>query len=245
MSQVTARFDAGCQMCLRLFVRSVAIFCASLLALAAFAQGPEPTKFYLGLGVGPIIPQSVSANLNGTIVGGGTLKFNASGFVGLLIGYRFTHHLGVEGEGGWTLYDSYNLTGTFSRVGSQVPGTILLNGDMHTWLGLLNVLYRPRRQSARLAPYFGAGVGAAGLEWLVTSRSGGSISLSLRGGSGGFAPDGIAGVEYSLTKRFSLGGRYNFVAIESDGPTLSGGGIVLRHTKPYLHILQATGTYRF
>jgi outer membrane protein W len=239
------RFATACQICSRLLVRSVAIFCASLLALATFAQASKPSNFYIGLGIGPIIPQSVSANLNGTIVGSGTLKFNASGFVGLLIGYHFTDHLAVEGEGGWSLYDSYNLTGTFSRLGSPVPGTILLNGDMHTWLGLLNVLYRPRRQSARLAPYFGAGLGAAGLEWLVTSRPGGSIPLSLRGGSGGFAPDGIAGVEYSLTKRFSLGGRYNFVAIQSDGPTLSDGGIVLHHSKPYLHILQATGTYRF
>jgi outer membrane protein W len=239
------RFAAACQMCSRLLVRSVAIFCASLLALAAFAQAPKPSKFYIGLGVGPIIPQSVSANLTGTIAGSGTLKFNASGFVGLLIGYRLTDHFVVEGEGGWTLYDSFSLTGTFSGSGGPLPGTIPLNGDMHTWLGLLNVLYRPRRQSARLVPYVGAGVGGAGLEWLVDSRPGGSIPLSLRGGSGGVAPDGIAGAEYSLTKQFSLGGRYNFVAIESDGPTLSGGGIFLRHSKPYLHILQATGTYRF
>lgn len=229
----------------KLLIRSVAIFCASFWALAAFAQGPEPAKFYLGLGVGPIIPQGVSANVNGSISGRGTLKFNASGFVGVLVGFQFTDHFGIEGEGGWTLYDSYSLTGTFSRLGSPLAGTILLNGDMHTWLGLLNVLYRPRGQSARLAPYFGAGVGAAGLEWLVDSRPGGSIPLSLRGGSGGFAPDGIAGVEYSVTKRFSLGGRYNFVALETNGPTLSGGGIVLGHSKPYLHILQATGTYRF
>jgi outer membrane protein W len=96
----------------KLLIRSVAIFCTSLLALAAFGQA-EPSKFYLGLGVGPIIPQSVSANLNGTIVGSGTLKFNASGFVGLLIGYRFTDHFGLEGGGGWTLYDSYNFAQTF------------------------------------------------------------------------------------------------------------------------------------
>ena len=239
------RFAAACRMCSKVFVRSVAIFCVSLFALAAFAQGPEPPKFYLGLGVGPIIPQSVSANLTGTIAGSGTLKFNASGFVGLLVGYRLTDHFSLEGEGGWTLYDSYSLTGSFSNAGGSLPGMIPLNGDMHTWLGLLNGLYRPRQQSARVAPYFGAGIGAAGVEWLVDSRPGGSVPLSLRGGSGGFAADGIVEIDYYLTKRFALGGRYNFVAIETDGPTIRGGGIVLHHSKPYAHILQATGTYHF
>ena len=228
----------------RLLARSAQVVLISLFAVGLFAQEPAPAKIYLGLGVGPIIPQSVSADLNGAIAGSGTLKFNASGFVGLLIGYRLTDHFGLEGEGGWTLYDSFSLTGSFSGSGSP-PGTIPLNGDMHTWLGLLNALYRPRAQRSRLAPYFGAGVGAAGLEWLVDSRPGGSAPLSLRGGSGGLAVDGVAGVDYYLTKRFALGGRYNFVAIENDGPTVSGGGIVLHHGKPYVHILQATGTYHF
>lgn len=221
------------------------IYCILLFRVAAFAQEPAPAKLYLGLGVGPIIPQSVSSNLDGAIAGSGTLKFNASGFVGLLIGRRLTDHLGIEGEGGWTLYDSFSLTGSFSGSAGPLPGTILLNGDMHTWLGLLNALYRPRERSAKLAPYFGAGVGAAGLEWLVDSRPGGNITLSLRGGSAGFAVDGIAGVDYYITKRFALGGRYNFVAVENDGPTLGGGGIMLQHSKPYLHVLQATGTYHF
>lgn len=125
----------------------------------SICQEPVPAKLYLGLGVGPIIPQSASANLNGTIAGTGTLKFNASGFVGLLIGYRLADHFGLEGEGGWTLYDSFSLTGSLSGSGGPLPGTIPLNGDMHTWLGLLNALYRPRQQRVRFAPYFGAGVG--------------------------------------------------------------------------------------
>jgi opacity protein-like surface antigen len=216
-----------------------------MAALGAFAQGPAPDKIYLGLGVGPIIPQSVTANLNGTTVGSGTLKFNASGFVGLLIGYRLSDHFGVEGEGGWTLYDSYSLMGTFSGSGGPLPGAIPLNGDMHTWLGLVNAVYRPRRQSARLAPYLGAGIGAAGLQWLVESRPGGTVPLSLQGGSVGLAADAMVGFEYALTKRLSLGGRYNFVRMETDGPTVSGGGIVLRHSDPYIHLLQAIGTYRF
>lgn len=226
----------------KVLVRSVGVLCTSFVALA---QVPAPAKLYIGLGVGPIIPQSVSVNLNGTIAGTGTLKFNASGFVGLLVGYRLTDHFSFEGEGGWTLYDSYSLAGNFSGSAGPLPGAIPLNGDMHIWLGLLNVLFRPRQQSARVSPYFGAGFGAAGLEWLVDSRPGGSAPLSLRGGSGGFAADGIFGIDYYLTKRFALGGRYNFVAIENDGPTLSGGGIVLHHSKPYEHILQATGTYHF
>jgi opacity protein-like surface antigen len=225
-------------------VLSVAVVCIVLVPLGAFAQDAVPTKFYLGLGVGPVIPQSVAANLNGTLAGSGTLKFNAAGFVGLLIGYRLSDHFGVEGEGGWTLYDSYSLTGTFSGSGGPQSGAIPLNGDMHTWLGLVNAVYRPRRQGARLALLLGAGFGAAGLQWLVESRPDDATPLRLEGGSISFAADAMLGVDYALSKRFSLGGRYNFVRIVDDGPTVSGGGIVLHHSDPNLHLLQLVGTYR-
>jgi len=197
-----------------LFLTLLVLFISS----AAFGQSSEPDRFYLGLEVGPIIPRSASSNLAGTITGSGSVKFNASGFVGLLVGYRFTDHLGAEAHAGWTLYDSHDLIGTFSRSGAALPGDIPLNGDMHTWLGLVNLLYRPRRESARLSPYIGAGAGAAGLEWLIDSRPGGNIIIDLRGGSLSAAVDVIGGADYALTKRFSLGGRYNFVRVISDIP---------------------------
>ena len=230
---------------LKLFLRPLAILSLSLFALGAFAQGTETKKFYLGIGVGPIIPQSVSSNLTGAIAGTGSLQFNASGFVGLVIGYRVKEHFGIEGEGGWTLYDSHDLVGTFSRAASPLPRDIPLNGDMHTWLSMANLVYRPRRQDARLAPYFGAGIGAAGLEWLVDSRPGGSIILGLRGGSTSLSADAMAGLDCSITKRFSLGGRYNFIHVVHDIPAVSGGGITLSHSAPEIHLLQMVGTYRF
>jgi opacity protein-like surface antigen len=228
-----------------LFVRSYAVLCITLMALGARAQQRDPGKFYAGIGVGPIIPQSVSSNLTGVIAGSGRLEFNASGFVGLLVGYRFSGHFGVDTEGGWTLYDSHDLVGTFSRAGVSLPADIPLNGDMHTWLGLINLVYRPRRPGARLAPYFGGGGGAAGLEWLVDSRPGGSTILSLRGGSTSIAVDAMAGVEYAVTRGFSLGGRYNFVHVARDIPTISGGAITLSHGTPEVHLLQMVGSYRF
>lgn len=229
----------------KLIICSLVLFCIAFVTRGAFAQGTQPDKFYLGVGVGPIVPQSVTANLTGSIAGNGTLQFNASGFVGLLLGYRISGHLGIEAEGGWTLYDSHDLVGAFSRAGIPLPSDIPLNGDMHTWLGLVNLVYRPRRAGARLAPYVGAGVGAAGLEWLVDSRPGGSIILSLRGGSLSLAPDVMVGVDYALSKRLSLGGRYNFVHVVSDSPTVSGGGITLAHSTPEIHLLQMVGTYSF
>lgn len=229
----------------RLLLPSLAISFILFTALSAFAQSTEPDRFYLGLEVGPIIPQSASSNLTGAITGRGSMKFNASGFVGLLAGYRFSDHVGLEAQAGWTLYDSHDLVGTFSRSGTSLPGDIPLNGDMHTWLGLVNFVYRPRRQSARISPYLGAGAGIAGLEWLVDSRPGGNIILSLRGGSISAAVDVIAGAEYAFSRRFSLGGRYNFVHVINDVPTISGGGTTLTHGAPELHLLQMTGTYRF
>jgi hypothetical protein len=107
----------------------ITLLCLLFVALGAFAQAIEPRKFYLGIGVGPIIPQSAHSNLTGTIAGCGTLEFNASGFVGLVIGYQFRDHFGIEGEGGWTLYDSHDLVGSFSKSGGLLPGDIPLNGD--------------------------------------------------------------------------------------------------------------------
>jgi opacity protein-like surface antigen len=231
--------------CTRLLLCLFVSLSILVTSLAAFGKSSEPDKFYLGLEVGPIIPRSASSTISGSITGSGSVKFNASGFVGLLVGYRFTDHLGAEAHAGWTLYDSHDLVGTFSQSGAALPGDIPLNGDMHTWLGLVNLLYRPRRENARLSPYVGAGGGAAGLEWLIDTRPGGNIILSLRGGSLSAAVDVMGGADYALTKRFSLGGRYNFVRVIGDVPTVSGGGITLTHNAPLLHLLQMTGTYRF
>ena len=230
---------------INLGIRSLALVCMTMISVGARAQSSEAGKFYLGIGVGPIIPQAVTSNLNGAITGSGKLEFNGSGFVGLVAGYRFAKHFGIDVEAGWTLYDSHDLVGTFSQSSSPLAGDIPLNGDMHTWLGLGNFLYRPRREGARLAPYLGAGLGAAGLEWLVDSRPGGSTILSLRGGSTRLAADAVAGVDYALTKRFSFGGRYSFVHVANEIPTISGAGITLTHSTAKIHLLQMVGTYRF
>jgi hypothetical protein len=79
----------------------------------------------------------------------------------------------------------------------------------------------------------------------VDSRPAGNITLSLRGGSVSFATDVIAAVEYSLTQSLSVGGRYNFVHVVSEVPTINGGGITLGHGTPEIHVVQMTGTCRF
>jgi hypothetical protein len=226
-------------------VRLAIVLTISSFAQIVTAQTSEAAKLYLGIGVGPIVPQAVTSNLAGAITGSGKVEFNASGFVGLVGGYRATAHFAIDAEAGWTLYDSHDLTGTFSGALGPQPSDIPLNGDMHTWVGLANFEYRPRRATARLAPYFGPSIGAAGLEWLVDSRPGGSVILSLRGGSASFAAGALAGIDYALSKHFSLGGRYDFVHVTSSGPTISGGGITLVHSTPEIHLLQMVGTYRF
>jgi hypothetical protein len=79
----------------------------------------------------------------------------------------------------------------------------------------------------------------------VDSRPRGNIIISLRGGSTSLAVGALAGIDYAVTKRFSLGGRYNFVHVVASGPTISGGGITLSHSTPEMHLLQMVGTYRF
>ena len=74
-------------------------------ALAQDTQHPTPAldKLHLGVAVGPIFPEDVSASLSGTITGSGKLNFNAAGAVSGFVGYDVTEHLAAEAEIGWTL----------------------------------------------------------------------------------------------------------------------------------------------
>ncbi len=68
------------------------------------------------------------------------------------------------------------------------------------------------------------------------------IPLRLEGASTGPAADAMAGIEYAVSRRFSVGGRYSFIRILDDGPIVRGRGIDLSHGEPGLHLIQLIGT---
>ena len=214
-----------------------------LLALssrAALAQGP----LYGGVDVGVIIPQDMSAHLSGAIAGSGHLSLNAAGAVAGVVGYDLGDRLSAEGALGWSLYDPSKLSGSLTGGGAALPD-LALNGDFNTVLALADALYRPCGRLGRFAPYLGGGIGFAYRDWSITTQPGAAAALSLKGNALDFAADAVLGLDYAVTDRFSLGGRYRFLWIDSDGDRLGGGGVTLTHGNVYAHLLTATLTYRF
>jgi opacity protein-like surface antigen len=201
-------------------------------------------RLYVGVSVGPIIPEDVSARLSGAITGSGKLIFNPAGWFGGFVGYNVSDRLAAEFELGWSLYDPYSLSGSFVGPGGPFVG-LAVDGNFDSVLGLANVIYRPLGDKGRLVPYLGAGVGFNDRSWSVSSRPGSTIALNVRGSAVDFVADATAGLDYRLTDHITLGGRYRFLWINSSGGGLAGDGVVLAHGDAQAHLLTATARYRF
>lgn len=227
----------------------VVLAAAWLVPPAAMAQDQPRAmilsdRLYVGLAVGPIIPEDVNVGLSGAITGSGKLLFNPAGFIGGFVGYNASDRLAAEFEIGWSLYDPYSLSGSFVGPGGPFVG-LALDGNFDTVLGLANLLYRPLGDQGRFVPYIGAGLGFAAIDWSVTNRPGSTIALNVSGSALDFAADATLGFDYRLTDRIALGGRYRYVWINSDGGSLTGGGVFLTHGDAQAHLLTATARYRF
>ncbi len=234
---------------LRTLYLAMALAALGIPAATSAQEAPRPTldlgNLYLGVGVGPIVPQDMSAQLSGAISGSGKLSFNASGFLEGVAGYHVNEHIALEADIGWTLYDPFQLSGSFSKGGTALPSTFLLNGDFNNIVALANVLYRPLGGGTGWAPYLGGGIGLADLDWSLTTRPGAAVPLGVSGHAVDLALDAEAGLDYAITDAFSVGGRYRFLWINSGGGSLAGGGVVLVHGDALAHSFLATGTYRF
>jgi opacity protein-like surface antigen len=223
--------------------------CLALISGTAAAQDQPRTmlasdRLYVGIAVGPIVPEDMNVHLSGTISGSGRLLFNPAGVVGGFVGYKASDRLAAEFEIDWSLYDPYSLTGSFVGPSGAFAG-LALDGNFDTVLGLANVIYRPLGEKGRFVPYLGAGAGFADIDWSVMSRPGSAIALDVRGSAFDFAADVGAGIDYALTDRITLGGRYRYLWIDSSGGSLTGGGVTLVHGDVHAHLFTATARYRF
>jgi opacity protein-like surface antigen len=218
----------------------LAIVLLGLAATPAFAQRP----LYGGVDVGIIIPQDMKAKLSGALTGGGDISLNPAGAVAGYVGYDFSPLWSVEGEIGWSLFDPRQISGAVTSGGAALPA-LPLNGDFNTVYALATALYRPAGRLSRWSPYVGGGLGFAYRDWSMTSQQSAATTLDLHGSALNLAATAVFGVDYRVSDRWSLGGRYRFLWINSDGGTLSGGGVIRTHSDTYLHLLSATITYRF
>ncbi|MDA0239089.1 MAG: outer membrane beta-barrel protein [Proteobacteria bacterium] len=166
----------------------------SIIGLSVTAgSGHAQTKgFYIGAGAGAVLPMESGFSGSG-IDSSADLEATASG--ALSAGYAFKHGLRTEIE----------AAGRQASVDS-VSGSAVGSGDVRVWNLMANVFWDFRNDSD-FVPYLGAGAGYALMDFDNVQPVGGS---SVNESAGAVAYQGIAGVGYNLTDRFSLFADYRY-----------------------------------
>ena len=194
-------------------------------------------KGYFGISAGAIIPQ----DLHNTISGADTASFDISfktgaAFTGF-VGYHVVPQLALEAELGYASADTDTLSGTIDGISGSAP----VSGHFNSVLGFVNALWKPLGYRG-LSPYVGGGVGFASIDSTLDSIGGIAVGSSTKETDA--AAQFIAGIDFPVTDRFSLGGRYRFVWVNS-GSTTFDGIDTLKQDDFTAHVIMATGTFRF
>jgi len=190
------------------------ITAAVLLAPLSVAAQDKP-GFYASVYGGPSAMASTSfteSRATGPAVGGKVDFGNGIGF-GVAVGQRYSN--------GWAVELALDERGNLLKS----VGGVAVDGNIFSEVVFLNGYYRfPARGTVR--PFIGAGLGyVIGMD-IDVDRNGTEQEYSRRGG---VAVQAIAGVEYSLSSRWSLSGDVRWSRMGSgtfkastEGTTLSG-----------------------
>jgi opacity protein-like surface antigen len=181
----------------------------------------------------------------GTIVGSGDVSFD-SGVVGTVgLGFNFNRWLAMEVEGGYASVGIDKINGTLSSGGTTITGSADVDGDVRTWLGMVNLFVRPLGMG-RISPYIGGGAGVAHSKTEIRSVSGGGSTIVVNSSSDqtDFAAQGIAGLDVAVLPNFSVGARYRFFWADS-GRSLTQNGSTATSDDATAHVFEARGTFHF
>jgi OmpA-OmpF porin, OOP family len=188
-----------------------AILATALLAtpLAAFAQ--PVSGLYIGAGLGADMPQNTRVTPYPSVAGGTHL--------------RLDQHVGVDGIGsiGYGLGNGFRfeVEGDFQRNGleelARTPFAASIDGTLHNYGMMGNVLYDMDIGSPRVYPYLGLG---AGYQWtkldgMTVTQAGGPFRASFDNTSGSFAWQAIAGLSFPIASvpGLSATAEYRFMDI--------------------------------
>ena len=233
---------------------AVAALLAGVAPVAAEAQQTVPvgnSGLYVGVDIGAIVPQSVSAHAAGIILGGGTfaasgnLHFDTGVATGVMVGYHVMPTLAVEGNFEYAGFNVRSASGTVTTSGGgSLSGTFGAQGQVHTYNGLVNAIWTPLGPAARygISPYIGAGVGFSHHDESLTSI--GSVGLiGFSDENTDFAANGIVGADFPMpmVPQLTLGARYRLLFINSSNS--STGGLSVGNFIG--HVFTANATWHF
>ncbi len=173
--------------------------CVAVIGTALPAPSLAQDGIYVGVHTGANFKHELHGDVSGP---GGSQPFSLSSHPGFMVGgtlgYRWTMGLRVEGEV------------TYRRVANDDvsigAGSGDINGNQDSIAFMLNGLY-DFKLADRWRPYLGVGIGLSVNGLTVTSLGTPKFDF-VNDSSTAFAYQGIAGIDYSLTKNLSLGLQY-------------------------------------
>lgn len=190
--------------------RYVTCITAAVLLAPLSLAAQDKSGYYASVFGGPSTMASTSfseSRATGSAVGGKVDFGKGIGF-GLAVGYRYSN--------GWAAELALDERGNFlKRIGG-----VAVDGNVFSEVVFLNGYYRfPARGSVR--PFIGAGLGYVMEMDIDVDRNGTEQEYSRQGG---VAVQAIAGVEYSLSSRWSLSGdaRWSRMGSGTFNPATSG-----------------------
>ena len=192
---------------------------------------------YAGASLGIIIPDDLSATFSGAVAGTGNLTFYVGPAITGHVGYHFNKYLAAEGELGFAIFDAKNFNGTLNGTAVFTSA----DAHIHTITGFTNAIVTPLGRSG-FSPYVGAGIGLVNFSEEVESVGG--LEVESNSNETDFAANFIAGFDFAISGRWSVGGRYRFVWANTASMTTSG-GITTSQGNFTAHLLTAAATFRF
>lgn len=203
-------------------------------------------NFYVGLGAGIVVPESTSVTISGSVTGSGNVNYDDGPAVLGMFGYHFNDYIVGEGELGYSSLDYSNISGSLT-AGSlgTISGKIGVNGNVDAVVGLFNALITPLGKS-ELSPYIGGGIGFASTDAKVNSLSANGVTAAVNSSNSetDLAADAVVGLDFGVTNHFSLGGRYQYLWVNS-GSSSTANGVTGKVGDFTANVITAQATYKF
>jgi opacity protein-like surface antigen len=215
---------------------AVFILAASGMALAQTAT-MDIGKAYVGATAGVIIPEDLGATFSGALAGTGNLSFSAGPAFTGFVGYRINNYLAAEGELGFASFDETQFSGNFNGVSVSAA----IDGRVNTVLAFANAIVTPIGRSG-FSPYIGGGLGLVNFDEKVNTIGG--LAVNTTSNETDVAANLIVGFDFPVSNRWSVGGRYRFVWVNTSSTSTSG-GITTKQDDLTAHLLTATATFHF
>lgn len=226
---------------------AVSVIAALTISNHAKADQINFGNAYIGLGGGLVVPATTNISVNGGVTGSGNVHYKDGYDIKALAGYHFNQYIAGETELNYARSDYDHVSGSLTGGGLGVgSGSIGINGHVSAVVGLLNALITPINFNG-ISPYVGGGIGVAYTQSDINSGTFRGLTYSTGGYKNNrtkFAADGLIGADVALGNGLSLGGRYQYVWINSS-ETSSGGTLTAKEGNSAANVFTLQGVYHF